>query len=96
MNSNDFIFHCADVIKADRLLSEETIVIMFLEYKKKVLREEVPSDWIPMKEKAPEKYGRYEVYRQGCKKQCYQVWNGIGWSSDNDITHYREIKPPKE
>ncbi len=43
----------------------------------------------------PRIYDKYEVYREGAKKQHYQTWNGSWWAYDgNDITHYREIISP--
>lgn len=43
----------------------------------------------------PTEYGRYEVFRVGCKKQHYLTWNNVSWSSDNNtVTHYRKIIAP--
>ncbi len=72
---------------------------MFLEYAKLVVEESMPTNWVKYDwmnlSSRPKEYGRYEVYREGCKKQHYETWNGNGWSSyNNDITHYRVIKPP--
>jgi hypothetical protein len=87
-------------MKADNNLSEETKIIMFVEYARLVVAETVPTNWVKYNwndvESRPKEYGRYEVYRKSCKKQHYEVWNGMGWASNNnDITHYRQIKPPR-
>lgn len=37
--SGDYAIRCADVIKADPNISEETIIIMFMEYGQKLLTE---------------------------------------------------------
>jgi dihydrofolate reductase len=51
--------------------------------------------WVRMVDDKPKEYGKYEVYRAGCKKQQYQTWNNTGWAYDNkDITHWRRIVPP--
>jgi dihydrofolate reductase len=51
--------------------------------------------WIRCSDGKPTEYGKYEVYRAGCKKQQYQTWNNTGWAYDNrDITHWRPIVPP--
>lgn len=97
--SSQHLYRCLDIMKADAELSEETKIIMFVEYGKLVLSESIPTNWIKYDwrnvETRPKKTGRYEVYRKSCNKQHYETWNGIGWSSNNnDITHYREIKNP--
>lgn len=99
--SNEHLYHCLDVIKADKNISEETKIIMFVEYAKLVVEESAPTNWIKYNsndiESRPPEYGRYEVYRKSCKKQHYETWNGSGWASNNnDITHYRVIKPPRK
>jgi hypothetical protein len=87
-------------MKADPTLSEETKIIMFVEYARLVTEESMPTNWIKYNwndiDSRPTTTGRYEVYRKGCKKQHYETWNGIGWESNNkDISHYRFIKPPR-
>jgi hypothetical protein len=95
-DSNDHLYHCLDVIQADKTISDTTLTIMFVEYAKRVVAEHKPSDWVAVKDGLPTKHGRYEVYRKGCEKQHYETWNGTGWASNNnDITHWRIIKPPK-
>lgn len=37
--SNEYIFRCVEVIKADKTISEDTLIIMFIEYGKKLLQE---------------------------------------------------------
>ena len=39
MNSADYILWCAEVIKADPNISEQAIMLMFIEYGKKLLKE---------------------------------------------------------
>jgi hypothetical protein len=39
--SNEYIYRCVEVIKADRNISEDTLVIMFIEYGKKLLKEKL-------------------------------------------------------
>ena len=57
---------------------------------------EKPNPWRNYPEQRPTEYGKYEIYRAGCKKQHYQTWNNSGWAYDNkDITHWREIIPPQ-
>ena len=57
---------------------------------------EKPNPWRNYPEQRPTEYGKYEIYRAGCKKQHYQTWNNTGWAYDNkDITHWREIIPPQ-
>ena len=38
-SSNEYIFRCVEVIKADKNISEDTLIIMFIEYGKKLLKE---------------------------------------------------------
>ena len=96
MKSAEYIHNCIDIFNADDSLSEHTLMLMFLEYGRKILVESGSSPWRLVSEANPEKYGRYEVYRADCKKQHYETWNGTCWASNtNDITHFREIKPPK-
>jgi uncharacterized protein YpuA (DUF1002 family) len=53
--------------------------------------------WRNVKIEIPTEYGRYEVYRAGCKKQHYETWNNTGWAyNNNDITHWRNIISPFE
>jgi hypothetical protein len=97
--SNKHLYHCLDVMKADKNLSEETKIIMFIEYARLVVSETTPTNWVKYNwndiDSRPTEYGRYEVYRQKSDKQHYETWNSMGWSSNNnDITHYRIIKPP--
>lgn len=42
--SNDYIFRCVDIIKNDKTISEHTLVIMFIEYGKKLLKEKLQHD----------------------------------------------------
>ena len=98
-NSNQHLYRCLDIMKLDSNLSEQTKIIMFVEYARLVVNESTPTNWVKYNfkdiESRPKEYGRYEVYRQKCGKQHYETWNGNGWSSNNnDITHYRIIKPP--
>lgn len=37
--SNEHLYHCLDIMKADNNLSEETKIIMFVEYARLVLEE---------------------------------------------------------
>lgn len=97
--SNQHLYHCLDVMKADSNLSEETKIIMFVEYARLVVEESMPTNWIKYNwndiESRPKQYGRYEVYRKGCDKQHYETWNGSGWAyNNNTITYFRVIKPP--
>ena len=39
LNSTDYALRCATTIKADPNISEQTLIIMFLEYGKKLLTE---------------------------------------------------------
>ena len=39
ITSNDYIFHCIDIIKADKNVSEHTLTIMFIEYGRLLLLE---------------------------------------------------------
>lgn len=38
-SSSEYALMCAEMIKADQNISEQTIIIMFLEYGKKILKE---------------------------------------------------------
>jgi hypothetical protein len=38
-NSDDHIYRCVDIIKNDKNVSEQTIILMFLQYKDLILRE---------------------------------------------------------
>ncbi len=97
--SSEYLYRCLDVMKADPNLSEESKIIMFVEYSRLVSEETKSSEWIKYNwndvSSRPTVTGKYEVYRKGCDKQCYERWNGSGWAYNaNDITHYRVIKPP--
>ena len=37
--SDDHIYRCVDIIKADKSISDQTIIIMFLTYKNLILEE---------------------------------------------------------
>ena len=37
--SIEYIYRCIEVIKSDKNISEETLIIMFIEYGKKLLKE---------------------------------------------------------
>lgn len=94
--SSDHLYRCLDIIKADKNISEETMILMYVEYAKLSIEESKSSEWYSCKEFKPSQHGRYEVYRAGCKKQHYEVWNGLCWAyNNNDITHWREIKSPR-
>jgi hypothetical protein len=82
-------------MNADPKISEETRIIMFVEYGRLVLEEFKSSDWKSVKNELPTEYGRYETYRKGVKKQTYELWNGFEWAfNNNEITHWRKVKPP--
>ena len=86
-------------MKIEPNISEQTKIIMFIEYARLVLTESAPTNWQIYNfndiETRPKEYGRYEVYRENCNKQHYDLWMSNGWASNNnDITHYRVIKPP--
>lgn len=55
------------------------------------------AQWNKYPDVRPTEYGKYVVYRAGCDKIHNEVWNNIGWSSNNnDITHWREqLQKPK-
>ena len=94
--ANQHLYRCLDTIKADRNLSEETYIIMFVEYARLVVEETKSSEWQSVKNGLPTAYGRYEVYRDKCQKQYYETWNGTSWAyNNNDITHWRIIKRPR-
>lgn len=98
--SNKHLYHCLDVMKADKNLSEETKIIMFVEYARLVVEESVPTNWVKYNyndiDSRPTEYGVYEVYRKSCKKQHYETWDSMGWAYNNkDITHYRKVKAPR-
>lgn len=99
MRSEDYIYHCSDIIRNDKNISDATIVTMFVEFKKKILSELSPEQnnpWLTYPENKPKCYGKFEVYRSGCDKQHYETWNGTGWAYNNrDITHFRFIVNPK-
>lgn len=43
----------------------------------------------------PKDYGRYLVYRAGCRKMHFETWNNTGWAYNNrDITHWTDVEPP--
>lgn len=43
----------------------------------------------------PPEYGRYLIYRKGCDKMQFEVWNGSGWASSNrDCSHWSLFDPP--
>lgn len=93
--SNEHLYRCLDIMNADPKISEETRIIMFVEYGRLVLEESKSSDWKSAKEELPIQYGRYETYRKGANKQTYEVWNGLAWAYNHDeITHWRKVKPP--
>lgn len=51
-------------------------------------------DWSVI-DSRPKNAGRYLVYREKCAKWHSEVWNGSGWSSNNnDITHYLIVVTP--
>ena len=76
-NANDYLFHCLDVLKADKGVSENTIIIMFMQYARLASNDGwVRYNW-SNKASRPKESGRYEVYREGAKKQHYEVWEII-------------------
>lgn len=93
--SNEHLYRCLDIMNADKNISEETRIIMFVEYAKLVSEESKSSEWYSVKQFKPSVSKQYEVYRAGARKQHYEMWNGTGWAyNNNDITHFREIKAP--
>ena len=70
-------------------------IVLILAVRSKVTIEYLPDNaWQAYPATKPT-YGRYEVYRASCDKQHYLVYNGTGWSSeDNTVTAYREIVNP--
>jgi len=56
--------------------------------------------WTPFNwddtESHPPKPGRYLIYRRGCDKKHFEQWNGSGWSSSKDCTHWADINTPSE
>ena len=93
--SSEHLFRCLDIMKADKNISEETTIIMFVEYGRLLIEESKSSDWKSVKEELPNEYGRYETYRKVANKQTYEDWNGTGWAyNHNEITHWRKVKPP--
>jgi len=100
-DSVKYLNHCLDVIEADKNISENTMIVMFVEYAKRCKQDANLTEWVVYSrdykdvDNRPKEYGRYEVYRKGCDKQHYETWNNTGWAyNNNDITHWREIKPP--
>lgn len=94
--SSQHLYRCLDTMKADPNISEETKILMFVEYAKLVTEESKSNEWFSMREKKPTEHKTYEVYRQGSNKQHYSVWNGLVWAYNNkEITHWREIKSPR-
>lgn len=64
-------------------------------YAQQVAKEAAADGWVSVGDGKPTEYGKYEVYRHGCKKQHYETWNNTGWAyNNNDITHFRKIIPP--
>lgn len=52
-------------------------------------------EWATYPENKPVEYGRYLVYRKGCKKMHFETWNNTGWAyNNNDITHWCDVRPP--
>lgn len=43
-----------------------------------IYEEEKPNPWRKYPNERPTEYGKYEVYRAGCKKQHYETWNNTG------------------
>jgi len=41
LNSKEYILWCASVIKADKHISEDVIITMFVEYGKKLIKEKL-------------------------------------------------------
>lgn len=53
------------------------------------------SKWISVKDRLPESYGKYWVFRGG---KCHtEVWNNTGWAYNNtSVTHWMPLpEPPK-
>ncbi len=57
-----------------------------------------PDFWNKFPETRPSQYGsRYLVCRKGSKKYEFETWNNTGWAySNDDITHWAVITPPKD
>ena len=52
-------------------------------------------EWAKYPNTRPTEYGRYLVYRAGCKKMQFETWNNTGWAYNNkDITHWCDVRPP--
>lgn len=39
LTAEEYLYHCVDVLQNDKTISDAVIILMFLEYKKKVLKE---------------------------------------------------------
>ncbi len=77
------------------LTFEQCAVIAMELYSQQVAKEAAADGWVSVGDGKPTEYGKYEVYRHGCKKQHYETWNNTGWAyNNNDITHFRKIIPP--
>lgn len=51
--------------------------------------------WAAYPDVRPTNYGRYLVYRAGCKKMHFETWNNTGWAyNNNDVTHWTNVEPP--
>lgn len=99
LNSEEYLYHCVSVIENDQNISHDTLVIMFVEYGRKLLSENNP--WIDIhKQRPPDITGRYEVHRfkKGSFQLEYEIWecsNGNwNWRDSLYITHWRYIKSP--
>ena len=52
-------------------------------------------EWAKYPDVRPKEYGRYLVYRAGCKKMHFETWNNTGWAyNNNDITHWCDVCQP--
>ena len=46
-------------------------------------------------ETRPPKPDKYLIYRKGCNKMHFEMWNGNGWASSNgDCTHWAIVDEP--
>ncbi len=96
--SEEHLYRSLDIMKADSNLSEDTKIIMFVEYARLVLAESKLPMWVIYNwykiDTRPKHTGKYFVRRKDGKIH-WETWNGSGWAYNNDvITHYQEIKPP--
>lgn len=96
--SNDYLLRCAATIKADPNISEDTIILMFVEYKKKLMEEVINlplSAFFPYPQIKPVRVGVYEVYKKD-GKQFYEKFDSKRFVfNDTEIIHWRHILSPQ-